>query len=181
MAVVKFVCPKAGCGKALSLAVSKPLTKGKSRCPDCGTAFAVAVTAEEGFAPLVETRIVEPLAAPAELDGGYGVAAESSLEYLIRRETDGHVLTAEQRGVKKKLIAERTEAEPRNCPACRREIGRKAVVCVGCGFDRRTMKRLKTETADERVAEAEAELRKEQAKSLLGGIVEIAATIAKNA
>jgi len=76
--------------------------------------------------------------------GSYGLAEETSLNYLLRREQDGFKLSPQEKETKRRLIDEKMEADPNRCPACDGKWGRDAVVCVACGFNLETGKRLKT-------------------------------------
>ena len=102
---VRARCPNSRCGKAMSLAVPDVGGTARCRCPACGTRFKL-------------NRPARPEPAPKEEAGGYALAAETSVGYLLTREADGFRLTAEEKAAKKRLIAERLTEPPDRCPAC---------------------------------------------------------------
>ena len=68
----------------------------------------------------------------------------TSLSYLLQREHDGYRLSDEEYAAKKRLLAERLEANPDQCPACEEKLPRDDVVCASCGLNIRTGKRRTT-------------------------------------
>jgi hypothetical protein len=165
MEAVKIRCPNAACGRQLSVPLDPQAPPKKCRCPACRTVFALSL------AP----KPARP-AAPADEDEGgcYGFAAETNLNYLLRREQDGHRLTPEETAAKQRLLADGRAKNPLKCPACEADLRRGAVICVGCGLNFETGRRLKTRVQAAPVRAAG------EAASVLGGLTEIVVTILDN-
>jgi hypothetical protein len=119
--------------------VKPEVGKAKLRCPACSATFDV------------QLRRPNP-PGPAEEEGGsYGLARETNLDYLLRREQDGFTLTRDELADKKRLIDERLAADPGECPDCGERKARRDVVCPHCRFNVRTGRRprLRPEAAAE--------------------------------
>ena len=132
MTTAEMDCPNTECRRRLRVPIDPALPERKCRCPRCKTVFAVSVA---------ETVNADP---EEEEEGAYGIAQETNLNYLLRREQDGFKLTREEYEAKKRLIAQRRRDNPNACPGCEKRLPRGAVVCVKCGFDMRTGRRLTT-------------------------------------
>jgi hypothetical protein len=89
-------------------------------------------------------RPTPPLPVEEDEGGTYGLAQETSLSYLLQREHDGYRLSAEEKATKKRLLADRLAANPGQCPACEEKLPRDGVICVCCGLNIKTGKRLTT-------------------------------------
>jgi len=129
MPKLKLRCPTPSCARALQVQVAGGAPRVKLRCPACRATFAVNLTRK---APPPGPPAPEP---EPEEEGTYGLARETNLAYLLRREQDGFTLTPEEKAAKKRLIRERLDADPGQCPACEARMGRRDVLCLECGFD----------------------------------------------
>lgn len=126
---VRVRCPNNRCDKAMSLGVPDGVATARCRCPACGTRFKL-------------NRPAPAKPAPKEEVGGYALAAETSVGYLLTREADGFRLTAEEKAVKKRLIAGRLAEHPDRCPACEQGWNATRQRCKGCGYDHEAGKRI---------------------------------------
>jgi len=143
METVSIHCPNTKCAKKLRLSLDPSKSERKCRCPACQTLFAITLAPpkpalpdedDPGLAPLELSR--KPTQEDLEDDGvGYGMAAESSLSYLLRRECDGFKLSDEEKATKKRLLAEKLQANPRECPYCQLKIQKGAAFCPSCKLD----------------------------------------------
>jgi hypothetical protein len=132
MDAIQIQCPQADCNKLLRIKVLPEQPTRKCRCPVCKTVFAMTV---------------HPPTSPAEEEdspGVYGFAEESSLAYLVRREQDGFKLTPDEKKTKKRLLREKLAENPTCCPLCQMDIEKDAVICITCGLNLKTGKKLTT-------------------------------------
>lgn len=117
------------CARRLQVRVKPEVGKATLRCPACTTTFAV------------QLRKPTPPEPAEEEVGSYGLARETNLHYLLRREQDGFTLSRDELADKKRLIEERLAADPGECPDCGERKARRDVVCPHCRFNVKTGRR----------------------------------------
>ncbi len=164
MLLVKLCCPNRTCGRRLQVRVKSKSSSVKIRCPACSKLFAVRL------------RQQRP-PAPAEEEGGtYGLARETSLSYLLRREQDGHELSASEQEDKERLIDERLAADPDSCPACEARMSRREIVCPQCELNLKTGRRPRIRPEAPAAAKAAGAPRvfdEEAAEEIAEGVIDI--------
>jgi len=142
----RMSCPNTACAKRLLIPLRPGAKNCKARCSACRTVFRITLaTPAEDNTPIAPIAPHGPATDDDESGGGsYGLAEENSLTYLLRREQDGFKLSAQEKATKRRLIDEKLAADPEHCPACEGPMAWDAVVCVACGLNLQTGKRLKT-------------------------------------